>query len=382
MPDIVAEAVTFFNEVRDEHMLDLASVLTWGYVLGPLDESQADAVIEALSQQGFGRAEAVCREEDPSLREVRFLEATVHTPDSFAQRIQGLAEFARQHGCEVLDWTIEAGPEGEPDDESEDQPEPEAAAGVAAGDRIVDVYTTANAVEAYALRTVLEDAGIQAKVVGDFLGNAAGGLPLGVAIGPRIWVHGNDARQAREIIAHATTWHPSEAVEWPEEGELPEGEESAEAEEEAPPPDGRLAFLSGGFFVAAIAIALFGAVEAWRNWGTLRTRSAAGAYFVGASRTLRYVPPPDDPNNPLLGFFPRSSHFRTVYVAHYVYLVDGKKYRIAIESYDQPPLCIPIYYDPHYPADHVVGPLMPPWLILVFAACAGAFLCFVGRQFR
>jgi membrane protease YdiL (CAAX protease family) len=116
MPDIAAEAVGFYNEVWDEGELDLASALAWGYVLGPLREDQVDAVKEAIGQQGFAAIEVVPQEEDPSRREVRFSEVGIHTPDSFAGRIRGLAELAQQHGCGVLDWSIEEEPgaDGEP----------------------------------------------------------------------------------------------------------------------------------------------------------------------------------------------------------------------------------------------------------------------------
>jgi hypothetical protein len=79
---------------------------------------------------------------------------------------------------EVLDWTIEADPgddEPEPEaDETEGAPEPGPEADETEGDRIVEACSAANAVEAYALRAVLEDADIRAEVVGDILGTAAG----------------------------------------------------------------------------------------------------------------------------------------------------------------------------------------------------------------
>ena len=45
----------------------------------------------------------------------------------------------------------------------------------AAADRIVEVYSAANGLEAHGLRAILEERGIRAKVVGESLGSAAGG---------------------------------------------------------------------------------------------------------------------------------------------------------------------------------------------------------------
>ena len=74
----------------------------------------------------------------------------------------------------------------------------------AAADRIVDVDSAANGLEAHGLCAVLEERGIRAEVVGEALGNAAGRLPLGEATAPRIWVREGDARCARELIEECT----------------------------------------------------------------------------------------------------------------------------------------------------------------------------------
>ena len=75
----------------------------------------------------------------------------------------------------------------------------------AAADRIVEVYSAGNGVEAHGLCAVLEERGIRAEVVGESLGNAAGKLPFGQAIAPRIWVREGDAGRAREIIEECTS---------------------------------------------------------------------------------------------------------------------------------------------------------------------------------
>ena len=54
--------------------------------------------------------------------------------------------------------------------------------------RIVELRSAANAIEAYAIQDLLEEPGIPSRVVGEFLGSAAGSLPLGETTAPGIWV--------------------------------------------------------------------------------------------------------------------------------------------------------------------------------------------------
>ncbi len=75
----------------------------------------------------------------------------------------------------------------------------------AAADRVVEVYSAANGLEAHSLRMILEERGIRAEVVGEELQTGAGDLPLGQTLAPRIWVREGDAGRAREIIAECTT---------------------------------------------------------------------------------------------------------------------------------------------------------------------------------
>lgn len=65
---------------------------------------------------------------------------------------------------------------------------------------IARVYTARDAVEATAVRSELELRGIEARVVGDLLGGAVGGLPPGHSTSPEIWVRGEDREQAGKVI--------------------------------------------------------------------------------------------------------------------------------------------------------------------------------------
>ena len=65
---------------------------------------------------------------------------------------------------------------------------------------LVEVYCAANAQEAYLVKSALENAGIEASVVGDHLQIAAGDLPFGWMVSPRVWVRTPDAAPARALI--------------------------------------------------------------------------------------------------------------------------------------------------------------------------------------
>ena len=63
----------------------------------------------------------------------------------------------------------------------------------------LEVYSAADLQEAHLIKNVLENAGIEARVVGDHLQGAVGDLPaLGIA--PRVWVNAGKFDQARKII--------------------------------------------------------------------------------------------------------------------------------------------------------------------------------------
>jgi tetratricopeptide (TPR) repeat protein len=85
---------------------------------------------------------------------------------------------------------------------------------------VVELYSAADVYEAHSLRDHLELAGIRSRLVGDTLQGAAGGLPLGEVIAPRIWVARADQSRARRVLrkwlaeregglsdAPAATWH-------------------------------------------------------------------------------------------------------------------------------------------------------------------------------
>jgi hypothetical protein len=64
------------------------------------------------------------------------------------------------------------------------------------------------------------------------------------------------------------------------------------------------------------------------------------------------------------------------------YLVDHKTWYAYTDITDNAPSRPSIYYNPHHPLDWVVGPIVPPWMILAFALGIAALLSFFGYQFR
>ena len=63
-----------------------------------------------------------------------------------------------------------------------------------------EAYSAANAQEAHSIKAMLNEAGIEARVVGELLQNAVGDFSAG-AISPRVWVRSNDFDRARQIIS-------------------------------------------------------------------------------------------------------------------------------------------------------------------------------------
>ena len=291
-----------------------------------------------------------------------------------------------EDGTLADDFQAEPGDPSVPDPGPELEPPKERAedsGAIPAGlesERLMELCSAANGLEAYALCNALEEAAIRAWVVGEVLGNAAGSLPLGEPIAPRIWVRQSDAIRAREIIDQWFKGAGTEPIEWSENDGLPEWETSAEQEEGVLPSDERFRFLSQGFFIVGLTCILIGMVWAWGNWMTLSEFSAtADGQRVDVDRGhWKTVPMPGGRDQPLgrLLFHSFSEN------AIYAYVVDHKVYYVNVNATKEVPDHILIHYDPHDPQRHLVGPIAPPWVVLVFAFGLGAFMMFVGYQFR
>ncbi len=252
------------------------------------------------------------------------------------------------------------GPEPE---QPEKSAEDDAARLGAAGQRIVEICSAANIIEADGLCELLEEAGIHARVVGEILGAAAGGLPLGEAIAPRVWALEDDAVRAREIIARWRSERETGPIEWPGTDAPPEWETPAEVDEGPLPSDVRFRFLSEGFWIAGGLCIVIGGLWAWQNWRTLSSHPATA-------------------DGRLIGIHWRDLDTPDKIDSGYAYFVGHKKYFTGITNARNTPFHAPIYYDPGNPAEGIVGPIAPPWVIVAFSIAVGLFLSFVGCQFR
>ncbi len=261
-----------------------------------------------------------------------------------------------------------------------DEPNEIAADLDAANVRIVELCSTVDVVEAHGLCAMLERAGIQARVVGDVLGNAAGGLPLGETIAPRVWVRESDAARAQEAIDRWLNDQETNPTEWPQSDTQPEWEETAEPEEGPLPSDVKFRFLSEVFYIIGMFFILLGIYWACQNWLILSGYSATTS---GQWIDDRYVGVKHLSNLGSDGLPIRKPHELTyAYRPLYVYVVGSKTYTAQGNDTGSVLDRVPIHYKPDRPHEHVVGPITPPWIILVFAVGLGGFSLFVGYKFR
>ncbi len=246
-------------------------------------------------------------------------------------------------------------------------------------ERIVELCSAGDMAEAEGFCELLGEAGIQARVVGDFLGNTATGLPLGETTSPRIWVFASDAARAQEILELHFRELENEPEETPEDsaGE----EEPAEPEEGELPSAARFRPLGLFFYFFALACVAIGSIWALWNGTTLFTYSATtGKAILGGMELMYYTPASNVARFPLE--IAHTNLPQISYASRYVYVVDGHVYFTGEFHAEDVPSYAPIYYNPRQPAECVVGPITSPWMILLFALGVGAFLTFVGYQFR
>ena len=76
--------------------------------------NKASPVSRARHDEQSGQGAELCYDKQSGqLAEVRLSENTVHTVDSFGERIRRLVDFAREYGFELIDWSIDDGGQGD-----------------------------------------------------------------------------------------------------------------------------------------------------------------------------------------------------------------------------------------------------------------------------
>jgi hypothetical protein len=256
-------------------------------------------------------------------------------------------------------------------------------------DRIVEVYSGSNVLEAHSLRAILEEEGIPSHVVGEALGNAAGWLPLGETTSPRIWVCKDDESRAVEIIGAWLNEHRSN-MPLAEDGDDGESDEPiVEVTEQASTGNepvtlvGKLMATVGvGCILASIPYAMQCRTALQEYEGT------AKAILVESKPRLSFQLHVDSRDTrprrdlPFLNWSKLVVTSIAVHDCRYRYDVGGKAHYAKItRPFDAPP-SVTVCYNPRDPADHVIGTLTPPWLPLVVGGVSGLFLVFVAFQFR
>ena len=238
---------------------------------------------------------------------------------------------------------------------------------------IVEIYSAANPIEAYSMVNTLEAAGIKARVVGDILGAAAGGLAIGTPIAPRIWVRKEDEARARELLeefearaenAHTVPESPEMETEEPSSDEDAESREESEAVPIAGQSQGFIGPLLVMFGIACICVGIF---CAFRNYKLLRQYSE-----TAQAQYIKYN-------------FAREKSRQSgapVWYFTYAYKVDGIQHTVVTERAKLPGQNITIRYNPKDPADGYADPILHPALCFVLGGVFGGFALFLACQFR
>jgi hypothetical protein len=238
---------------------------------------------------------------------------------------------------------------------------------------IVEIYSAANSLEAYALANALKADGIEAKVVNEFVQMGVGLLPLTEPVTPRVWIRKGDEVRARELLeeyeARAENAHtvPESPEMETEESSSDEDAESRE-ESEAIPTAGRTrGFISPLLFMGGIACICIGLFFTFQNHRLLSyyTETAKGQY-------IKYNFAADES---------RQSHTPIWYLT-YAYKVEGVQHTVVIERSKFPGENITVRYNHKNPADGYADPILHPALCLVLGSVFGGFALFLAYQFR
>lgn len=77
-------------------------------------------------------------------------------------------------------------------------------------DSVSVLYRAENLFEARAIQSTLEDAGLTARVEGEYLGAVLGEVPLGITTLPRVVVMADELERAQEVLKEFLSQQPAE----------------------------------------------------------------------------------------------------------------------------------------------------------------------------
>jgi hypothetical protein len=92
-------------------------------------------------------------------------------------------------------------------------------------DNIVCLATSLSPAQAHIWQNALEDEGIRAQVVGDFLEAGLGNIP---GLGAELWVHADDVERAKELLMQHHDFAAGAGTDEEEDEEDDEGKEEGE----------------------------------------------------------------------------------------------------------------------------------------------------------
>jgi hypothetical protein len=237
----------------------------------------------------------------------------------------------------------------------------------------VEIYSAANAFDAYVIANALIVAGIEARVVGEFLGTGSYVLPLGQPFGSRIWVRSDDEARARKLLEEYES-QTENTIQTPEsfetEIEEPSSYETAEVLEESEPIPvaGRtLGFIGPLLVMVGIACIGIGLFWAFRNHRLL-------TYYLETAQA-QYIK---------YNFASEKSYNSgtPIWYFTYAFKVDGVQHTVVIERSKFPGEYITVRYNLNDPADGYADPILHPALCLVLGVVFGGFALFLAYQFR
>ncbi|HEX3658099.1 MAG TPA: DUF2007 domain-containing protein [Pirellulales bacterium] len=233
-------------------------------------------------------------------------------------------------------------------------------------DHIIEIFSAKDPLEANAVCSLLQGAGIRARVVGESVNQIAGSLPLNGISSPRVWVPERDKNEAANLIKR---WMNEQEASDPDatiddDCTSPEGSTEGEPSNKASDGAGTVSAVGKVLMCASGTLILVGGVLTWFAYTKAQECSAVTAadFFYFKAHATRN---------------------RVINDAIYRYHVNDRIYTGRIDDV-LPGHSVPrhtvVHYDPHDPEQCVVGEMISPWQPLIYCGSAGALLMLVAYR--